>query len=330
MSKRALLFVGIDVSAHTIDVALNINGRWQQTTFENSNKGHASLVRYLRKWGHVVKVCIEATGIYHLDLALALHQDDRIEVMVVNPKAANAFAKAMMQRGKTDRTDAYMLANFAQRMTFTTWQPPCQNVWDLRDIARRSDTLSRSRAAEKNRLHSCRCSTIKKDIEVHIRHLDQRLKRLENAAMKLIYPDDKLLQVFTLLTTIKGVAALSAIRIMAELMMLPPDMKARQWVAHAGLDPRDFESGSSVKKRVRISKVGNIHLRNALYMPALSASLYDEHVKLFRETLAARGKTPMQGVVAVMRKLLHTIYGMLKNQEPYRSELFYQPMQNKA
>jgi len=330
MSKAEVIHVGIDVSAKKLNLAFDTSKKWFDAEFDNSQKGYKSLINYLRKRAKSSLVCLEATGIYHLDLSRAIHDADGINVMVINPKAAKSFASAMMQRGKTDRADARMLASYALRMEFKIWQPPRKEIWELRDISRRSNVLSRMRSAEKNRLHASRNETIDNDIEVNIRHINRRLELLEKQAMALIEHDDELLTIFTLLITIKGIAKLSAIRIMGEVMMLPKDMKARQWVAHAGLDPRCFESGSSVNKKVRISKVGNIHLRQAMYMPALSASVYDENVMAFREALEERGKKPMQAIIAVMRKLLHTIHGMLKNNQPYRSEMFYQPEKKSA
>jgi len=324
MSKNTTLHVGIDVSSKKLDMACMHNDKWLQTEFTNTHKSHAAMIRYLQKRSKNILVCIEATGIYHLELSLALYGASNIEVMVINPRAGKNFSKAIMQRSKTDTSDARMLTEYAQRMPFTAWNPPKASVWELRAIARRMDVLSRQSVAEKNRLHSSLSDLIGADIEVNIRHLKRRMDQLQKKAMELIEQDDLLLQKFTLITTIIGIAEASAIRILGEILMLPEDMNVRQWVAHAGLDPRAFESGSSIKKKTRISKVGNSHLRHALYMPAQSASMYDEGVKRFREQLAQRGKTPMQGVIAVMRKRLHTIYGVLKNQTPYDSSLFYQ------
>jgi len=330
MSKNTTLHVGIDVASKKLDMACMHNNKWLQTEFANNAKGHASLIRFLKKRSKHILVCVEATGIYHLELSLALHEASNIEVMVINPRAGKDFAKAMMQRSKTDTSDARMLAEYAARMAFVTWNPPKASVWELRAIARRMDVLSRQSVAEKNRLHSCLSELIQADIEVNIRHLKRRMEQMQKKAMELIEHDDVLLQKFTLITTIIGIAEASAIRILGEVLMLPEDMTVRQWVAHAGLDPRAFESGSSIQKRTRISKVGNSHLRHALYMPAQSASMYDEGVKKFREQLALRGKTPMQGVIAVMRKRLHSIYGVLKNNTPYDSRLFYQNTGNLA
>jgi transposase len=125
------------------------------------------------------------------------------------------------------------------------------------------------------------------------------------------------------LVSAKGIGDASAMRILAELLVLPGDLSAPQWVAHAGLDPRPYESGTSVHRPRRISKVGNRHLRAALYMPALVAIQHNPNVKAFYNKLVAAGKKPMQAVVAVMRKLLHAIWGMLKHNEDFDGNKFF-------
>ncbi len=127
----------------------------------------------------------------------------------------------------------------------------------------------------------------------------------------------------TLLISIKGIAQTSAISLMGELLLLPPDLTHREWVKFAGLDPNAFDSGKSVHKKSRISKAGNRNIRAALYMPALSAKQHDPHVKAYFQHLVANGKKPLQAVCAIMRKLIHAIHGMLKNNEPFDNTRFY-------
>jgi Transposase IS116/IS110/IS902 family len=106
-------------------------------------------------------------------------------------------------------------------------------------------------------------------------------------------------------------------------VVLPDDMTVRQWVAHAGLDPCAFQSGTSVDKPARISKVGNAHIRRALFMPALVAVRHEPHVKAFFDKLVARGKKPIQAYIAVMRKLLHAIYGMFATETTFIGDKFH-------
>jgi transposase len=164
---------------------------------------------------------------------------------------------------------------------------------------------------------------VRNDIEVNIRHLERRVERMREQARELIaeYPD--LERAFLHITSVKGIAEAAGIQILAELAVLPEGMDVRQWVAHAGLDPRVFQSGTSVNKPARISRQGNVHIRRALFMPALVAAQYEPHVKAFYEKLLGRGKTKMQANVAVMRKLLHAIHGMLKHDRDFDGEKFY-------
>jgi transposase len=106
-------------------------------------------------------------------------------------------------------------------------------------------------------------------------------------------------------------------------------MDVRQWVAYAGLDPRPYRSGTSVRKTPRISKVGSAFIRRSLYMPALTAIRSNEAVQAFYQRLIGRGKMKMKVVVAVMRKLLHAIYGVFKNNTPFQAEKCF-PILNQA
>jgi len=328
MSKATLIRVGIDVAARSLSVACHVNGAWREGEFPNTPEGHKALWRFLRKRASSVRVCMEATGIYHLELAMALAGQDGCEVMVVNPRIAKDFARAANARAKTDRVDARMLALFCERMSFVRWRPPATELLELRAIARRMDDLAQQAAAEKNRLHAAMIRSVARDIEVNIRHLERRIQRLASQAMALIERHDALLRNFTLLTTIKGVAESSAIRILGEVMFLPEDMSGKQWVAHTGLDPRAFESGTSVRKKARISKTGNANLRRALFLPAMTAARFDPAAKRLRDTLVERGLKPIQAIVAIMRRLLLAIRAMLRDGLPFQSERFLQPTTN--
>ena len=188
--------------------------------------------------------------------------------------------------------------------------------------------LTKTRTQEISRLHAARragesSTLVCEDIAAHIEHLEDRIAGLQQRAIEQIRACAPIRERFELLMSVTGIAETSAAQILAEVAVLPDDMSVRQWVAHAGLDPRTFESGTSVHKRPRISKVGNSYLRSALYMPALVAVQHEPQVRAFYDHLLARGKTKMQANVAVMRKLLHAIYGMTKSGERFDPEKFY-------
>jgi transposase len=153
--------------------------------------------------------------------------------------------------------------------------------------------------------------------------LERRIERMHQSGLTLVRGVPALATKVAHLVSAKGIAEASAMRLLAELLVLPDDLAAPQWVAHAGLDPRPYESGTSVHRPRRISKVGNRHLRAALYMPALVAIQHEPNVKAFYDKLVAAAKKPMQAVVAVMRKLLHAIWGMLKHDQDFDGEKFF-------
>ncbi len=213
------------------------------------------------------------------------------------------------------------------RMPFP-WNPPDPSILEIRGLSRRIEAMSKTVTQEKNRLHANQQSKelsdfVKQDIRELIELLEARIDRLRKQALLVIGQSTELTKAFGHITSIKGIAVAAGIQLLAELGTLPEDMTTRQWVAHAGLDPRQHQSGTSVYKPARISKTGNAHLRRALFLPALVASRWEPNVKAFYEKLLAKGKTKMQALVAVMRKLLHAIHGMLRHDQDFDGEKFF-------
>jgi len=320
--------VGIDVSQDRLDVAAQLyNGQQHTAQFDNDASGHRQLISWLTKGGRSARVVLESTGAYSFDLAMALHSAKRLEVMVVNPYVARKFAEACLQRSSTDATMSVALREYAARMEFRAWTPPAPEVRQLRAVARRIAALTLEKTRELNRRHAAMATDdtpalVLNDIEVNVRHLQRRIDELERQALMLISAHDTLKQPFQHLVSVRGIADTSAIQLLGELLVLPADMSVRQWVAHSGLDVRHVNSGTSVQKPPRISKRGSAALRRILYMPALVAIQHEKHVRAFYEQLLAAGKKPLQAVVAVMRKLLHAIYGMLKTNTDFDGAKF--------
>jgi transposase len=323
MSKRsfpscAVLYCGIDVGAATLQVAVQPEGTtgFEQRAFANSAAGHKRLVAWLGRWKSPVRVSLEATGIYSLDVAMALDGAEGIEVAVLNPRTVHQFAESL-RRSKTDAADAVALAEYSARMPFVAWARPSAAALGLRAISRHIRTLTEEHARLKNRLHAAEGSAstprcVRDDLKKSMAGTAKRLLRLRREAKTAIDADPGLKRKFAHLTGIKGVGEVSAVELLGELAGLDPEMTVRQWVAQSGLDPVHQVSGTSVHKPSRISRRGNRHLRHALYMPALSASRSDPHMKAFYTLLQARHKTKMQALTAVARKLLHAIFGIFK------------------
>ena len=314
---------GIDVSARTLAVCRWRDGNENEKSFPNDAEGHRELAKWL---GKNARVCVEATGVYHLQMALALRACG-VEVMVVNPRVAKDFARALSNRSKTDEVDARVLLGYVRRMEFVAWQAPRAAALELREIGRRLGELVQVSTDEKNRLHarqsSGMSSTVIADVQQHITQLGRRITQIEKAALEVIAGDDDLREQMRIIEKARGFGRRTAILLLTELAVLDPTMTTRQLVAHAGLDPRVYESGTSVQKPVRISKVGNARIRAVLFMNALSAIRHDRGARLFFARLVARGKKKMQAIVAVMRKLLHGIWTALQRRVAYDSSILF-------
>ena len=319
-------FAGIDVGAAELFLLIRKNAvSMKPQAFANTQADRRRLLKRLSKFPGVT-VCLEATGVYHLDLALAL-ADAGVRLMVLNPKSSHNFAKVLLKNSKTDAVDADTLAQYAERMPYQPWVRPAAEALALRAFSRRINAITKDKAAAKNQLHALSFSrevpkAVLRELKLAIAQMEKRIDRLSTEAKTFIQAAPTLARPFALLLTIKGIGDTSAIALLGELMLLPAGTH-KQWVKFAGLDPRHFKSGSSVEKHARISKAGNRYIRQALYMPALSAKAHDPHVKGFFEHLIANGKTPLQGVCAVMRKLLHAIHGMFANNQPFDHARFY-------
>ena len=293
MINKTAQFAGIDVGAEELVLVVRKNAtsmKAQKFANTPADRRHQQLVKALKG----ARVCMEATGVYYVDLAVRLH-DAGMALSVINPRAAHNFAKALMRNSKTDAVDADALAQFAERMDFVPWTRPSAEALALRAFARRIEALTRDRAASKNQRHAlCVCQDTPKavlqDVKLAIAQLQKRIERLSAEARALIKQHPPLEQNFQLLVSIKGVAQTSAIALLGELGVLPEGLTHKQWVKYAGLDPRVFQSGTSVQKKPRLSKAGNRHVRQALYMPALSAKQHDPHVRAYFEHLLAKAK----------------------------------------
>lgn len=323
MAKRQKeLLAGIDIGSKILNVAVQLlTGEVKDLTFANTPEGHKQLISLLTKGGRPARVVLEATSLYGLDLCLALDAA-KVKLMVVNPRAARRFAEAQIRRAKTDRVDSRMLLEFLQRMEFVSWTRPSPTRLDVRMLSRRISDLVKLQTAEKNRLHALRATAsapaaVLKDLEEGLDALSGRIAALSDAAVAIIAADTELAPIFRVLDDIKGIGPASAVALLGELLLLPSDMTCRQVVAHAGLDPRPKETGTPKMGPRSISKIGNSHLRGALWMPVLSAIVHNPVMKAHYQALVARGKLKKVAAVAVCRKLLQVVWRMIQTGDAF-------------
>ena len=314
--------LGIDIAKLKFNVCLiKINGKLKHKVFPNNEAGFEQLREWLTKQGvHRVHACLEATGTYGEALALFLHQAGQM-VSVINPAAIKAFAASRLSRTKNDRVDAQLIARFCLAQEPPQWTPLPPEVRELQALVRRFESLIEMRVMEENRLSSgITVESVRQSVEEHLAYLNQEIKRTEELIRNHINNHPTLKRQSQLLDSIPGIAETTAALLLSEMTEITQYKSARQVAAYAGLVPRERQSGSSLRGRARLSKIGNARLRKALYFPALTALRCSQFFKTWAKGLQERGKRKMTIICAVMRKLLHLAFGVLKTGKPFDPE----------
>jgi transposase len=262
-----------------------------------------------------IHACLEATNTYGNEVARHLYQQGHI-VSVVNPSRVKGFAQSELSRTKTDSADAGVIARFCARMQPRPWKPSPVAVSELQQMTRRREDLQHMLVQEKNRLETA-IESLKARIKEHIQFIETEIQSLKQIIDNHIHQDEELKQALDLLVSIQGISVVSGSQILAEIGDWQIFQSARQLAAYAGITPQAKESGTSVQGKSRLCKIGNAHLRQALYFPALTAIRWCEPIRNWAQQLQARGKTKMQVVGAVMHKLIRIVYGVLKSGQPF-------------
>jgi transposase len=321
------LYVGIDISKDKFDVSFTVNGEvFGHETITNDKLGFKYLLKQAKNHRKKLKVeqihfCMEATGIYHCGLCEFLQESSEKHsalVSVVNPVRTKSFSKSLMLRTKNDKVDSQMLAQYAffHKPPMTPKTP--ENIKKFRALIRYQETLIKNRTQEIARFKSSLDKEIQKLIQKNIDFIEKQLKEIIEKIKDLVKSDEFLKKQICLLKTIDGIGDKVAWKLIAELKFDDPEnISPKAQVAHAGLSPREYSSGSSVKGRTHISKMGNSGIRKVLYLPALGCLKNENHFTPFYKRLIENGKSHRQTQVAVMRKMVLIAAAVLKNQQPF-------------
>lgn len=321
--------LGIDIAKATFDVALlpmapaasSARERPRTRQFANTPAGRAALCAWLPVAPARLQACLEATSTYGLALAETLRTAGCV-VSVVNPYPVKHFAHAELQRSKTDRIDAGVLARFCRSQRPAAWTPPTPTQRQLQGLIRRLDDVQQLRQQEMNRLQvPGLLPAVHASLQRVLDALAAEQAALEAALTALVAADPALAAQVALVTTIPGIGVRTALAVLAELGDVTRFRSAREVAAYAGLVPAQRTSGTSVRGKPHLSKCGAGSLRRRLYLPALTARRWNPRLRAWADTLAARGKAPMAIIGAVMHKLLRIIFGVLRSQTPYQEQV---------
>jgi transposase len=317
--------VGIDVSKLKLDVCLIINDKPKFNIFQNTSEGFPKLLTWINlKCQDFEKpvFCMEATGSYMEEIAEFLY-DNGFGVSIVNPLLIKK-KNAKLHSNKTDKADAKSIAKYCKNETPRLWSPQPQEYRQLRDLCRAIDSLKTLLVQESNKLEARVINiAVKEAINTVISAIKEQIKKLEIERKKIIDEHSQLKAQVEKITDISGVGIVTACCILTEAPTPENFVNAKQYAAFFGVTPQHYESGSSVKKGSHISKIGSKHARKTLFMASMAVKRHNENFQPFVQRLEKRGKKAKVIICSIMRKLVHIIYGMLKNNAPFDKNLAF-------
>lgn len=313
--------LGIDVAKAKVDTWF----QWVQPTekathrcYENTSAGHQRLLAWLASQPLAqLHGCLEATGTYGDALALCLHQAG-YRVSVVNPLRIKRYGESELSRIKTDKSDAALLARFCLTQHPDPWTPLPAERQELRDVVRSLQDVKQLSVQQVARHQSGPHTPAVEAATLRILTcLNQERVALEQQIAHHILAHESLATDYALLLSIVSIGPQTAAVLLAELGDVRRFATVRDLVAYVGLCPRLCSSGSSVHGPTPLTKRGNAVVRKALYFPALNAVRFNPCLKPFYQRLLGKGKPKMVAVAAVMRKLLHLVYGVVCSGQPF-------------
>jgi transposase len=317
--------LGIDIAKDKFDVALiTADGRPKTGVFANDTAGFEKLVAWLTKQfatdPTVIAAGLEATGSLGDALAHFLHGRG-YRVSVINPAAISAFAKSRLVRNKTDKADAELIARFLLACSPARWTPPPAEIVHLQALSRRLASLQEMKQMEENRLQTLSpvqsVPAVQQSLTAIVAALEEQIVLLQDEIKRYSEDTPEVKKQKDLLTSIPGIGEVTARTLLSEMPDLSRFTSASALVAYAGLSPRQGQSGSSVRHKTRLCKVGSGRLRKALFFPAMSGLDHNPLWKAMRERLLARGKAKMCVIGVAMRKMLTLVFSILKSGKPF-------------
>jgi transposase len=310
--------LGIDLAKLTFDVTLQTSAEQRHyAQFANTPDGFTQLQVWLLSHGvTALHACMEATNISWEAPATFLHAQG-YTVSVVNPARIKGFAQSQLLRNKTDKQDSATIATFCAQQHPRAWTPPSEAQHRLRALVRHREDLLQTRLQQQNRLRDTTDALVRASLQLVLDVVETQVAAVDRQIKAHQAAHAELRANVQLLSAIVGISTVTATKVLGEVAAMEQYESAKAAAADVGVTPSHFESGTSVRRRPRMSKVGNASLRAALYWPAITAMTHCPAFKAFAARLAAKGKPKKVIIGAVMRKLVHVIYGVLKHKTPY-------------
>lgn len=316
--RKTSNYVGIDISKSTFDVAiLNEAGKYVHYKFKNDAEGFKAFGLKVHKAAHW---CVmEASRPYYLKLAFYL-ADQHIPVSVINPLVIRRFSQMRLLRAKTDKKDAVMIAEYGKTQTPKVWNKEEDYVLELRQLQAYSEQLTKHKTSLLRQLESFKANPVlskivAKSAKNQLKVIEKQLDLMQKEMQEIIQTHHQ--QQYEQLQSIPGIGSKTAMELIVLSAGFTKFNNARQLSSYVGLAPRIFESGTSVKGRSRICKMGMSRVRAMLYVCSWTAKKCNQACKELYDRLIEKGKAKKLALIAVANKLLKQAFAIATNQKYY-------------
>jgi transposase len=310
MTTSSGKFVGIDVAKEKLDIA--VLGETKASQVTNDEKGIAKLTEEMERLAPEL-IVVEATGGYQRAVVFGMYEAG-LPVAVVNPARVRQYARACGLLAKTDKLDAFNLAEFGKQVKPRRFEAKSESGRYVSALLVRRRQLEEMLKAEKSRLrtvHADMRSSLERMIEV----LKEEIRRLERDLARFMKEHEEWREQEQNLCSAKGVGRVTAATLLAELPELGK-LDRKKIAALVGLAPMNSDSGK--KRGYRKTKGGRIEVRSVLYMSTLVATRYNPLIKAQYQELLRRGKVKKVALTACMRKFLTILNAMMRDRVPFR------------
>jgi len=304
--------LGIDVSKEKLDIACFDGVNFAHNQIINKPK---ALLKFLKKYSHEsVHIVMEATGIYHLRIAMMAH-DNSYKISVVNPLIIKRYSEMKMSRVKTDKSDAKIIAEYGYEQRPQIFSPASKERMALLQLLKTLEDLHQTKSDLRNRLEAYdnglgSSSIARKSLISVVNTIDKEIKKMNKELDDFM--DTNFPELTKKLTKIPGVGPKTAATVISYYGDFSSFETAKQAVSYAGLNPNPRQSGKSVSLASNISKKGQVLIRKALYMCSLSAVRYNPEYKVYYAKLVSSGKAKKKSLIAVANKILRQLFAIIK------------------
>lgn len=313
---KDIKYFGIDISKDVFDVCDNNLNYYQ---FKNSITGFKKLLKLLDN----TTICVmEATGYYHIKLAYYLLESG-YGVSVVNPLKIKRFIQMELSKIKTDKSDSKMIQLYGQERSPKLWTGQSKTQQESLQLSRLLSVYTKQSTQLKNKIHGeevlgIPSKVVFRSLNRQLKSLKKEMKILETTLEKNVKSEYQ--ESLTLLKSIPGIGDKTALMLLVFTDGFHRFESSKELCSYAGITPIIRQSGSSVKGRPRMSKMGNPKLRNLLFMCSFNACKYNKTCKALFDRIVAKGKSKKLALIAVCNKLLKQAFSIVKNGVPYDNE----------